>query len=114
MKGSNPRQDKRSSLTSGPKLGVSSDYKPHSHIPSQKKQTEPLSWAAVCCGGVQTYFGDDERLAVLQPSLQREAPRSAAAQLDLDVVERHELLHRLHSVPFLPHPPDPLFSVFSR
>lgn len=44
-----------------------------------------------------TYFGDDERLAVLEPSLQREAPRRAPAQLDLNVVERHELLDRFHA-----------------
>lgn len=46
-----------------------------------------------------THFGDDERLAVLEPSFQREAPRRAPAQLDLDVVEGDELLHRLHSPP---------------
>ena len=45
-----------------------------------------------------TYFGDDEWLAVLQSPFQREAPRSSAAQLDLNVVEGDELLHGLHGL----------------
>lgn len=44
------------------------------------------------------YFSDDERLAVLQPSFQREPPRRAPTQLDLNVVERHELFNRFHSL----------------
>lgn len=46
-----------------------------------------------------THFGDDEWLAVLEPSFQREPPRRAPAQLDLNVVERDELLNRFHSLP---------------
>lgn len=45
------------------------------------------------------YFSDDERLAVLETSFQREPPRRAPTQLDLNVVEGHELLDRFHSVP---------------
>lgn len=36
---------------------------------------------------------------MLEPSFQREPPGRAPAQLDLDVVEGDELLHRLHSLP---------------
>eukprot|EP00064_Thunnus_orientalis_P014889 superscaffoldBa00002664_g14936 len=46
-----------------------------------------------------SYFSDDERLAVLEPSFQREPPRRAPGQLDLNVVEGDELLNRLHSPP---------------
>lgn len=38
---------------------------------------------------------------MLQTSFQREPPRRAPTQLDLNVVEGHELFDRLHS-PFLP------------
>lgn len=47
------------------------------------------------------YFGNDERLAVLQSSFQRKPPRRAPVQLDLDVVEGDELLHGLHAAPSL-------------
>lgn len=49
-----------------------------------------------------THFGDDERLPVLQPSFQREPPRRAPAQLDLNVVEGDELLHGFHPSPSAP------------
>lgn len=44
------------------------------------------------------YFSDDERLAVLETSFQREPPRRAPTQLDLNVVEGHELFNRFHSL----------------
>ena len=44
-----------------------------------------------------THFGNDERVAVLEPAFQRDPPRGATVQLNLDVVERHELLDCFHS-----------------
>lgn len=52
-----------------------------------------------CCEQLwSAYFSDDERLAVLEPSFQGEPPRRAPTQLDLNVVERHELFDRFHSL----------------
>lgn len=45
---------------------------------------------------LQSYFSNDEWLAVLQPSFQSESPWSAAVQLHMDVLERHQLLYGLH------------------
>lgn len=45
---------------------------------------------------------------MLQTSFQREPPRSAPTQLDLNVVEGHELFDCLHS---LFHPPERLLSL---
>lgn len=44
-----------------------------------------------------TYFCYDEWLSVLQSSLQRESPRSASVELDVDVIKGHELFHGLHA-----------------
>lgn len=49
------------------------------------------SWGSV-------YLRDDERLPVLESSFQCEPPRRAPTQLDLNVVERHELFNRFHSL----------------